>query len=124
MFGWLRRKTPPPPESEWTVAVDDGRISVVGPDGAITSVDRAGLSAIVIETNDSGPWGIDLWWLLFGPDDLLACAVPGGATGETALLDFVRALPGFSYEQMIEAMRSTANATCPLWRRADDPAAG
>lgn len=124
MFGWLRRKPPPPPESLWTVALDGERIAVTEPDGKVESVGKDALSAIVVETNDSGPWGIDLWWLLFGPDDRLACAVPGGATGETALVDFVSALPGFSHAAMIKAMGSTANARFPLWRKGRAAAEG
>lgn len=122
MFGWLRRKAPPPPESLWTVTVDDARISVRDPDGTVNSVSRAALSAIIIETNGSGPWGIDLWWLMFGDDGELACAVPGGATGETILADFASALPGFSHAQRAEALRSTANARFSLWRKAGDAA--
>lgn len=122
MFGWLRRKTPPPPESLWTVALDDGRILVRDPAGTVESVDRAALSAIVIETNDSGPWGIDLWWLLFGADGGLACAAPGGATGESGLIAFAAALPGFCHAQRAKAIRSTANARFPLWHRAGDAA--
>ena len=38
----------------------------------------------MIETNDSGPFGADVWWLLFGADDRIAVAFPQGATGEQA----------------------------------------
>jgi hypothetical protein len=71
----------------------------------------------MIETNDSGPFGADIWWLLFGADDRLACAFPQGAAGEKAAVDRLLGLPGFDHEAMIMAMGSTGNAVFPVWRR-------
>lgn len=117
MFGWLRRKPAPlTPESLWQVAIDDGAIHVTDDKGGRSSVAIRNLSGVAIETNDSGPWGADLWWLLFDADDRMACAVPEGATGAQALIDVVMALPGFNHQAMTKAMRSTANASFALWR--------
>jgi len=75
------------------------------------------LSGVAIQTNDTGPWGADVWWLLFGCNDQLSCAFPQGATGESALIDYLFALPSFDHGEMIKAMTSTENVTFAVWRR-------
>ena len=87
-------------------------------EGQIKSVSKADLSGVIIETNDSGPWGADVWWLIFGGDDQLACAFPQGAAGEKAVIDFLMLLPSFDHSEMIKAMTSTGKAVFPVWRRA------
>lgn len=78
---------------------------------------KASLAGVMIETNDSGPWGADVWWLMFDENDQLACAFPQGATGESDAIDFFMQLGGFDNEAMIAAMGSTDNAVFPVWRR-------
>jgi len=118
MFGWFR-KSPAKlqPESRWVVGLDGGDIRVSDGDGVSRSLALCDLSGVVIETNDSGPWGADLWWLFFGSDDHLACAFPQGATGEQALIDHLMGFPGFDHGAMIQAMGSTDNAVFPVWRK-------
>ena len=53
---------------------------------------------MAISTNDSGPWGADFWWLLYGKDGELACAFPEMATGDKEAADMLIALPGFDFE--------------------------
>lgn len=118
MFGWFRKKTPPPaPETEWAVSLDGERIGVGNASGLRQSVAKAELSAVIVATEDGGPAGIGLRWLLFGPDGALACAVPAGAAGEADLIGFVSALPGFRHDRLAQALRSTAKAMFPLWRK-------
>jgi len=74
------------------------------------------LGGVIIETNDSGPWGADVWWLLFGSDDKVAVAFPQGASGEKAVVDYLIALPGFDHGAMIDAMQSADNNVFPVWR--------
>ena len=118
VFGWRRKRSARlQPEAQWIVAVDDLSIRVTDHAGATVELGKGDLVGVVIETNDSGPWGADLWWLLFGADDRLACAFPQGATGETALIDYLAGFPGFDHGEMIRAMGSTGNAVVPVWRR-------
>jgi len=107
------------PESKWRLAIDDDRISVRDEAGALKSIAKAELSGVAIETNDTGPWGADVWWLLFGSGGQLICAFPQGATGEQAAVDYFLQLPSFDHDRMTEAMRSTSNAVFPVWRRPD-----
>ena len=95
--------------------MDDMQCVVIDPRGQAMNVAIADLMGIAIETNDSGPWGADVWWLLFGKDGKLAYAFPQGASGETAALDRLMKIPGFDYEEMIRAMVSTDNAVFPVW---------
>lgn len=118
MFGWFKRKSGSlEPESRWIVTVDDEWIVVRDAAGETRRVGTHDLSGIAVETNDSGPWGTDFWWLLFDGGDQWACAVPQGATGETAMIEYFFTLPGFDHGEMTNAMRSTQNAAFPLWRR-------
>ena len=125
MFGWLKRlrTVPPPPEARVVVAVDEDFIRVTDEKGDTRAVAKAELTGVAIETNDSGPWGADVWWLLFGAGDRVDGVFPLGATGEKAAVDYLIALPGFDHGAMVAAMASTDNAFFPLWRR-DGPPAG
>lgn len=118
MFGWFKRKSAHlQPEGRWVVALRENAISVRDHLGQSRSVSVSDLSGVAIETNDSGPLGADVWWLLFGAEDQLACAYPQGATGEQAVVALLMRLPAFDHSEMIKAMASTENAVFPVWRR-------
>jgi hypothetical protein len=119
VFSWLfrRKQAHVEPESRWIVAIDETSINVTDPSGQTRSVSTGDLSGVLIETNDSGPWGADVWWLLFGGDDRVACMFPQGATGEAEAIDYLMGLPAFDHQEMIGAMGSTDNAVFPVWRR-------
>lgn len=119
MLGWLRKKSRPlRPESKWIVAIDGDRISVQDDVGEVKCIRKDRLTGIAIETNDSGPWGADVWWLLFGEDNQIACRFPQGATGEDPVVEFIVTLPSFDLDEMIKAMACTDNAVFSVWRRA------
>ncbi|MBI1339990.1 hypothetical protein GC169_07245 [bacterium] len=121
MFGWFARKprkvNPPSPEARWFVTCEGDMLWVMDDQRNQQHLAKADLSGVIIETNDSGPWGADVWWVLAGPDGQPAMTFPKGASGEDAMLDYLMELPGFDYEKMIEAMGSTDNASFPVWRR-------
>lgn len=118
MLGWFKKRPRQlEPEHKWVVSVDDDLISVCDQSGLTKSVAKGDLSRVAIETNDSGPWGADVWWLLFDGCDQLICAFPQGATGEGAVVEYVCALPAFDYAEMIRAMASTDNAVFGVWRK-------
>ena len=106
-------------ERQWKLEVDDLRLRLVDPEGATRVVEKTALRGVIVETNDSGPWGADVWWLLFAADDRVALAFPQGASGEADVLDYLCALPGFDYEVMTQAMTSVENAVFPVWRKPD-----
>lgn len=97
--------------------MEEGSIRVTDPAGGSRAIGKSELSGVAIETNDSGPWGADLWWLLFGAGGVPACAFPLGATGEKAAVDYLTALAGFDHAEMAKAMSSTDNRLFALWSR-------
>lgn len=103
------------PEESYVVSVFGDDLSCVWPDGASQTISLKQLRDVHVETNDSGPWGLDVWFVL--RDDLgQQCAYPLGATGEAAALDRLCALPGFR----LAGMDSTANARFLCWSRDDN----
>jgi hypothetical protein len=121
MVGWFSRKhdkaKPLMPEGKWLVECDGDALRATDDKQTAKQVAKSALTGVIIETNDSGPWGEDVWWLLFGPDDQVAVAYPQGATGEDAMLSYLMSLPGFDHAKMTEAMGSTNNSVFPVWRR-------
>lgn len=69
------------------------------------------LGAVYVETNDSGPWGADLWWLLNDKSGQTKVAFPQMATGEDAVIARLERLPGFE----IKGMNSTEHARFLCW---------
>ena len=105
------------PERRFVVTVDPTRIACRRPDGKVEAVDWTALEAVIIETNDTGPWGADVLWLLVGRDGRSGCVIPQGATGEGELLDALQRLSGFDNDALIAAMGSTDNRQFLCWRR-------
>ena len=105
------------PEAAFTLTFDEVEITLSDPKGVVRHLDIADLSAVIIETNDTGPWGMDVWWVLLNQDGKLGLIFPQGATGEKRVADRLIALPGFDHAEFIKAMGSTANATFPVWKK-------
>lgn len=104
-------------EEGWSVEADDERIAVIDPAGTFAAIRQSDLSRIIIETNDSGPFAEDVWWLLLGADERVAVRFPQSAEGEHDAVETLLKLPGFDYEMMIAAMGSTDHGFFPVWRR-------
>lgn len=124
MFDWLKRmfsslQAPSvlQKESRYIVTVDEKEIRCRRPSGETESVTWDDLNSVIIETNDTGPWGMDVWWLLLGVNGASGCSIPQGATGDQALLRKLYALPGFDSEQFIAAMSCTDNQRFLCWTR-------
>ncbi len=116
MFGWFARKPQKlVPESLWTVSTCDEIVSVTDPEGTILFASLSELHAVIVATNDSGPWGADFWWILDGADGQMA-AFPEGATGELELVQRLKSLPHFDFEKLGDAVRSTSNASFVVWK--------
>jgi len=109
------------PESLHVVTTDTAGVACRHPDGQVESIAWDDLDAVVVETNDTGPFGTDVLWLLVGKAGRGGCVVPQGATGERELLDALFRLPGFDSEQFIAAMACTEDRTFVCWRRPPPP---
>jgi hypothetical protein len=101
------------PESKWVVGFVDGKIRTLDYEGVEKMLDINEIEQIIIETNDSGPWGTDIWWKIIGNKDLIL--VPGGATGESEMLDAFQKFSNFNNKEFIKAMSSVENAQFLCW---------
>src|SRR5580692_11801250 len=120
LFSWKKKSGRLKPELEYILSFNSQEIRLREPNGIEHELKTSDLRGVAVETNDSGPWGMDFWWLLFGADDRIAIAYPQGATGEQSMLKWLVALQGFNHEQLSQAMRSTGNAIFPIWHIADN----
>lgn len=123
LFGSRRRSTPSSggpsrllPESKFVVELTEAEVIVHRPEGSQESVRFEDLRAVLIETNDSGPWGTDVWWILLGKDQTSGCVYPGGATGEGGALERLQRLPGFDDAAVIRAMGCCDNERFLCWK--------
>ena len=92
-----------------------GPVTCHHPNGTEESVTWADLQAVLIETNDEGPFAPDVFWILVGRPG--GCIIPEGATGEAELLNRLQALDGFDNDAVIAAMSSTDNQRFLCWKR-------
>jgi hypothetical protein len=118
MFAWFRnwRKRRADAlmfERQILVKDEDGTISATYPDGTIKAVNWADLIRIEVQTNDSGPWGADVWWVLKGTQG--ECVYPQGATGDSEMIPKYEKLAGFNDSELIRAMGCTSNKTFVCW---------
>ena len=103
-------------ERKVVVRFDDDSISATYPTGEVESVEWQAIMRAVIETNDSGPWGADFWWILEG--EVTRCTFPQGAAGELDAMEvFPIRFPGFDQDALDTANRSTSNERFVCWER-------
>lgn len=100
------------PESRFVVEVTaDDEIVCRAPKRAEQRIRMADLGAVYIETDDCGPWGADVWWLLNDQAGRTKVAFPQMATGEEAVIERLRLLPNFQ----VRGMHSMKNARFMCW---------
>ncbi len=100
------------PEAQFVVEVTAGdEIVCRASKQAEQRIKMADLAAVYVETNESGPWGVDVWWLLNDDTGQTKVAFPQLATGEREALARLQQLPGFA----IRGMNSTTNARFECW---------
>jgi hypothetical protein len=107
------------PECQIVVTFDDESVTCQRPKGKTESVRWKDLAAVIIETNDTGPFGTDVYWLLLGRDGASGCVIPNGATGEKELVNRLQQLPGFDDNSVIAAMGSVTNQSFLCWKAGD-----
>ncbi len=101
------------PESKWRVEFIGTNLKTTDYNGIESSIEISGIYQVLIETNNSGPWGTDLWWRIFSKNGILS--IPNGATGESEMLENFQRFPNFNNSQLIKAMSSIENAEFIVW---------
>jgi hypothetical protein len=101
------------PEARFVVEVTEAdEIVCRAPDQPERRIKMSDLGAVYVETNDSGPRGADVWWLLNDREGQTKVVFPQMATGEAAALERLRHLPGFE----VKGMNSVQNARFLCWQ--------
>ncbi len=128
MLNWLsqlfRRRPEAVPHRRSTspvrVVQDDKIISVYDDAGGIARLAWADLGNVTVLTSDTGPFEIDLFWVLADREGRQSITVPMGAEGENALLRAMQArLAGFDNMAVVEAMSSTGKGVFQIWPAAE-----
>lgn len=102
-------------ESEVLVQDHGTFVSSVFPNGETQTLLWSDLDRVEVRTNDSGPWGWDVWWVLSGSRDEVA--FPLGATGQDEVLDKVQVVTNVDKNRLSQGMNCTQNATFLCWQR-------
>ena len=106
------------PESAIAVSFDSHEIRCEKPNGVTETIKWDDLDAVLVETNDQGPFGPDVIWLLMSKDMASGCVYPQGATGDEILLkEMQNRLPGINNEMIINAMLSVDNQKFLIWEK-------
>ena len=100
-------------ESEVVVEDHGDFVSARFPDGTSQTLSWHDLCRFQVETNDSGPWGWDVWFRLIGTEDELA--FPLGATGEDGVFERLEGVTGRPKNELIDGMNCTDNKVFVTW---------
>lgn len=106
LFSLFKKKKRKLSEGAFSVMISEGYLLLVNPKGKIEKIKLEEIRKVIIQTNDTGPWGTDLWWIV--SNDTITIAIPNGASGEEKLVEVLQDLPTFNNEEMIAAMVSTS----------------
>ncbi|WP_200865120.1 MULTISPECIES: hypothetical protein [Brevundimonas] len=112
----------PETSSEHQAQSDRWSVTVSGPD--IITTDGTGerrviaisnLSSIVVATDDSGPWGDDVVFILYGSDGQPLSIFPSDARGNEEFVDWMATTPGYRDRELARSMASTEVARFTVW---------
>jgi hypothetical protein len=95
----------------WRVEIAHDTLTVTRPDGARETADLGAVTRVLVVTNDSGPAGLDVWFVIVSGDPEVECGFPLGATGYSQVLERLKTLPGFQ----LRGMNSTKNMNFECW---------
>jgi hypothetical protein len=111
MFNWLRENLHhPSPLEQWTVRLVKGEIVIEDDQGTRRSFPIDDLRRVIVATDDSGPWGADVVFFLFGEDANPVGAFPLEAKGRDEFVVWMSRQPGYQDEELRKAMGSTSIA--------------
>lgn len=111
MLGWLRKKfLPPSPLAQWSVRFLDGDIVTSDGRGDERTLPVSDLRRVVVATDDSGPWGADVVFLLYSHVPQPVGLFPLEAAGQDDFVKWMAAQPGFRDRELAKSMGSTTVA--------------
>jgi len=108
MLGWLRKKlVNKSPLTLWSVGFVNGDIVTSDGQGTERKLPLSTLRRVVVATDDSGPWGADVVFLLYSSDPEPAAIFPLEASGGDDFVKWLSAQPGYQDRELAKAMGST-----------------
>ena len=118
MFGWLSRIwVNRGSASPWSVEVVDGTIKTSDGQGVTRELPVEQLRAVIVATDDSGPWGDDFVFLLYEAADDPAGLFPIEANGRAEFVEWLSSLPGYRDDELRKASGSTRVARFKVYER-------
>ncbi|MFN7164932.1 MAG: hypothetical protein ACK4P2_08970 [Hyphomonas sp.] len=91
---------------------EDDEVMCRPPGQPAQRISMSELGSVCVETNDSGPWGADVWWLLNNRAGETKVAFPHLSSGEDRVIERLKLLPGFE----ACGMNSIATARFLCWQ--------
>lgn len=108
MFGWLRKRLAgTSPLTLWNVELVGEDIITSDGQGAARRLAIRDLRRVVVATDDSGPWGADVVFLLYSDHTDPAGMFPLEANGRDKFLEWLVVQPGYRDRELAKAMGST-----------------
>lgn len=121
MLGWLRKRfESASPLSRWSVNLNDGEILTSDGEGTHRNLPIHDLQKVVVATDDSGPWGADVMFLLYSNDTEPIGLFPLEAAGCNSFVKWLIRLPGYHDRELAKAMGSTKVAKFNIFEAEPD----
>jgi hypothetical protein len=99
----------------WSVSISGANIITTDGTGERRVVAIADLSSIVVATDDSGPWGDDVVFILLGSDGQPLSIFPSVARGNEEFVAWMATTPGYRDRELAKSMASTQVARFTVW---------
>lgn len=99
----------------WSVAVSGANIITTDGAGERRVVAISDLSSIVVATDDSGPWGDDVVFILYGSGGQPLSIFPSDALGNEGFVAWMATTPGYRDRELARSMASTQVARFTVW---------
>lgn len=108
MLGWLRKRfTNNSPLAQWSVNIDGSVIVTSDGLGNERKMAVCDLIRVVVATDDSGPWGADVVFLLYATEADATCLFPLEAHGTDSFVAWMGTQSGYNDRELARAMGST-----------------
>ena len=101
----------------WLVEVVGGTIRTSDGQGTTRELRVENLRAVVVATDDSGPWGDDFVFLLYEHGSDPVGLFPLEAHGRAEFIDWLSSQPGYNDAEMSKASASTRVARFKVYER-------
>lgn len=93
--------------TKWSVRFEGDDIATSDGSETTRRLAMRELRKVVVQTDDSGPWGADVLYFLFTDDTQPAGVFPIEAQGCQEFVNWLSTLPGFRDRELARAMAST-----------------